>query len=510
VFSRKKADWAVEFISRLRFTKGEWAGYPFQLQKWQKKFIRELFGRVRPKDGLRQYRTAYLEVPRKNGKTELAAALALFLLVADEEPGAEIYSAAADRDQASLVFNAAATMVRSDPVLRQHLRILDSTKRIVCYNTNSFYHAISAEAYSKHGFNAHAVIYDELHVARNRELWDVLQTSMGARRQPLMLAITTAGYDRNSICWEQHEYAEKIIAGMVEDETFLPVIYSADPEEDWTSEKTWKKANPNLGVSVKLEFLRQECKKALEIPAYQNTFRRLYLNQWTTQETRWLDMKKWDACGSEPVIPEGAPCYLGLDLSSTVDITSASLFCPETGAILNWSWIPKENMLARERRDRVPFSQWEREGWITATPGNAIDYGFIRRKINDIKAEYPGLQVIGYDPWNATQLAIQLEQEDGMAVIPIRQGYQTLSPACKELERRVLEGSLCHGGNPVLRWATDNVVIAPDANDNIRPVKNKATERIDPTVSLIIAIAAWQQTEDPQESVYETRGVIAL
>jgi phage terminase large subunit-like protein len=241
VFSRKKADWAVEFISRLRFTKGEWAGYPFQLQKWQKKFIRELFGRVRPKDGLRQYRTAYLEVPRKNGKTELAAALALFLLVADEEPGAEIYSAAADRDQASLVFNAAATMVRSDPVLRQHLRILDSTKRIVCYNTNSFYHAISAEAYSKHGFNAHAVIYDELHVARNRELWDVLQTSMGARRQPLMLAITTAGYDRNSICWEQHEYAEKIIAGMVEDETFLPVIYSADPEEDWTSEKTWKR-----------------------------------------------------------------------------------------------------------------------------------------------------------------------------------------------------------------------------------------------------------------------------
>ena len=500
----------MEFVSRLRHTKGEWAGQPFRLQKWQTQFIRELFGRVRPKDKLRQYRSAYLEVPRKNGKTELAAALALLLLVGDDGPGAEVYSAAADRDQASLVFNAAATMVRSDPILRQHLRILDSSKRIVCYKTNGFYHAISAEAYSKHGFNAHAVIYDELHVARNRELWDVLQTSMGARRQPLMLAITTAGHDKNSICWEQHDYAEKILNGVIQDKTFLPIIYAADTDADWTDEAVWRKANPNLGVSVKLDFLRQECKKAQEIPAYQNTFRRLYLNQWTTQETRWLDMKTWDACDGEPVIPDGSPCYLGLDLSSTTDITSASLFCPETGAVLNWSWIPAENMVAREHRDKGPFAQWEREGWVTPTPGNAIDYAFIRKKVNDLKVEYPSLQIVGYDPWNAMQLAIQLEQEDGVPVIPIRQGYQTLSPACKELERRVLEGTLQHGGNPVLRWATDNVVIQADPNDNIRPVKNKATERIDPTVSLIIAIAAWQQTEDPQESVYETRGVIAL
>lgn len=509
MFSKEKAGWAVEFISRLTHTRGEWAGQPFNLQKWQEKIIRELFGRVQ-RDGMRQYRTAYIEVPRKNGKTELAAAIALFMLFGDGEPGAEIYSAAADREQASLVFNAAASMVRHNKALSSLCKIIDSQKRIVYYKTNSFYRAISAEAYSKHGFNAHAVIYDELHVAPNRELWDVLQTSMGARRQPLMLAITTAGYDRNSICWEQHEYARKITEGIVKDKTFLPIIYSAGQDEDWTDERVWRDANPNLGVSIKLDFLRQECRKALEIPAYQNTFRRLYLNQWTTQETRWIDMKKWDACSDEPIIPRGAPCYLGLDLSSTIDITSASLFCPETGAVLNWSWIPQENMIARERRDRIPFSQWERQGWITATPGNAVDYGFIRKKINDIKAEYPGLQVVGYDPWNATQLAIQLEQEDGMAVIPIRQGFQTLSPACKELERRILEGKLSHGGNPVLRWAADNVVVVSDPNDNIRPMKNKATERIDPIVSLIIAIAAWQNTEDHSVSVYETRGVIAI
>ncbi len=509
MYSKEKANAAIRFISSLKFTKGEWAGKPFTLQPWQKKFIRELFGYVN-KDGTRKYRTAYLEIPRKNGKSELAAAIALFLLFADGEPGAEIYSAAADREQASLVFNAAAAMVRSCRWLSNISKIINSQKRIVFYKKNSFYRAISSEAYSKHGFNAHAVVYDELHVAPNRDLWDTLQTSMGARRQPLMLAITTAGYDRNSICWEVHEYARQVRDGIIKDPSFLPVIYSADPEDDWTSERVWAKANPNLGITVKLDFLRQECQRAQEIPAYQNTFRRLHLNQWTAQETRWFDMEKWDACSGEPIIPEGAPCYLGLDLSSTVDITSASLFCPETGAVLNWSWIPRENMIARERRDRVPFSQWEREGWITATPGNAIDYSFIRKRINDIKEEYPGLQAIGYDPWNATQLAIQLEQEDGMVVIPIRQGFQTLSPACKELERRVLEGSLCHGGNPVLRWSTDNVVIMPDANDNIRPVKNKATERIDPTVSLIIAIAAWQQSESPEESVYETRGIIAL
>lgn len=516
MFSRKKAAWAVEFVSRLRHTKGEWAGQPFMLQRWQKQFIRELFGRIRPEDRLRQYRTAYLEVPRKNGKTELAAALALLLLVGDEEPGAEVYSAAADRDQASLVFNAAATMVRSDPVLRQYLRILDSSKRIVCYETNSFYHAISAEAYSKHGFNAHAVIYDELHVARNRELWDVLQTSQGARRQPLMLAITTAGHDRNTICWEQHEYAEKILDGVIKDETFLPIIYAADPEDDWTDELVWQKANPNLGVSIKLDFLRQECKKAQEIPAYQNTFRRLYLNQWTTQETRWIDLDTWRACEGpvDPADLSGLKCWAGVDLSTTTDISScAVVFEPDSEGrvnVLSFNWVPGENILKRARRDNVPYDAWARDGYITATDGNVIDYDRIANFIAyDLKEMFPNLCLVGYDPWNATQWAIGMESE-GVPVYEVRQGYKTLSPACKEFERLVLGKILRHNGNPVLTWAVDNLVVTQDPAGNIKPAKDKATERIDPAVALIIALSAMLQDREDPVSPYESRGVIAI
>lgn len=509
-FDKQKAERVVKFVQSLRHVKGKWAGKPFSLQQWQiEKLLKPLFGTVN-EDGTRQYRTAFVAIPRKNGKSMLAAALALYALFADGETGAEVYSAAAEREQASLVFNMAAQMVRMSPELNRRCKIIDSQKRIVYYEKNSFYRAISAEAYSKHGYSPTFVVYDELHCAPNRELWDTLVSGMGARTQPMMFAITTAGYDKNSICWEIWDYARKVRDGIIEDPTFFQLIYEAEENEPWNNEKTWKKANPNYGISIQPQFLEQEAYRAEQMPAYQNTFRRLYLNQWVTQETRWLSIDKWDACFGVPNFPEYEPCYLGLDLSSTIDITSASLFCPATGAVLNWSWIPEENMIERERRDKVPFSQWVRDGWIFATPGNVIDYGFIRKKINDLKQEYPGLRIVGYDPWNATQLAIQLEQEDGIPVIPIRQGYQTLSPACKELERRVLGGDLCHDGNPVLRWAMDNMVIQTDPNNNIRPVKNKATERIDPAVSLIIAIAAWQQAEEDHVSVYETRGVLAF
>ena len=514
MFSRKKADWAIEFISRLTHTKGEWAGLPFQLQKWQKMFLKELFGRVKG-DGLRQYQTAYLEIPRKNGKSELAAAIALFLLFGDNEPGAEIYSAAADREQASLVFNAAAYMVRNDPVLSGMCKIIDSQKRIVFYETASFYRAISAEAYSKHGFNAHAVIYDEIHCAPNRELWDVLSTSMGARTQPLMLGITTAGYDRNSICWELHDYGQKIIDGVVEDPTFFPLIFAADEGDEWTDEAVWRKANPNLEVSIKLDFLRRECKRAQEIPAYQNTFRRLYLNQWTTQETRWLDMEKWRSCGYDfdPEYLSELRCWAGVDLSSTTDLSSCALvFEPDEEDrvhILSFNWIPGENIAARVRRDRVPYDTWARDGHLTATDGNVIDHDYIRRTIaQDLKAAFPYLEVVGYDPWNATKWAIDLEG-DGVPVVQIRQGYKTMSPACKELERLVLGGYLRHNNNPVLTWAMDNVMITQDPAGNIKPAKDKATERIDPAVALITAIATMLEFRD-EPSIYESRGILTL
>lgn len=515
MFSKEKADWAVQFIESLTHTKGEWMGKPFVLSDWQRMYVRELFGRTRD-DGLRQYRTSYMEIPRKNGKTELAAGLALFLLFGDNEPGAEIYSAAAERGQAALVFNAAATMVRNNPTLLEMCKIIDSQKRIVFYKTNSFYCAISAEAYSKHGFNAHAVIYDELHCAPNSELWDTLITSMGARTQPLMIALTTAGDNRNSICWEQHDYAKKVLEGTIEDDTFLPLLFGADEDDDWTDEKVWYKANPNLGVSVKIEHLRRECKKAMEIPRYQNTFRRLYLNQWTTQETRWLNMIDWRNCGSDfdPDYLSELRCWAGVDLSSTTDLSSCALvFEPDSEGVvhvLSYNWIPGDNIQKRATGDNVPYDLWVDQEHLIATDGNVIDHDYIRLMIsNTLKEQFPLLEVVGYDPWNATKWAIDLEG-DGVPVVQIRQGYRTLSPACKELEKLVLSKALRHNNNPVLTWAMDNVVVTTDPAENIKPAKDKARERIDPAVALIVAIATMLEFQEEDINIYESRGLLSL
>jgi phage terminase large subunit-like protein len=285
---------AIRLINLLSHTKGPFANQPFTLRPWQTRILKQLFKTRR--DGLRQYRTCLLMLPRKNGKTELAAALAIYFLLFDSEIGAEVYSAAADKDQAALVFNVAAQMIRNEPELLAKCEIIDSQKRIVYRATGSFYRAISAEAYSKHGFNASVVIYDELHAAPTRELWDVLSTSQGTRAQPLMIAISTAGYDRHSILWELYAHAKKVAERPEIDPTFLPIIYEAPVEADWTDEKVWKRANPALGDFRSLEEMRTASARAKEIPAQENTFRRLYLNQWTEQAARWIAMPAWDEC----------------------------------------------------------------------------------------------------------------------------------------------------------------------------------------------------------------------
>jgi phage terminase large subunit-like protein len=285
---------AVSIINNLTHTKGPSALQPFNLRPWQVRIIRKLF--TTRADGLRQYRTCLLMLPRKNGKSELCAALAVYFLLFDGEIGAEVYSAAADRDQAALVFNVAAQMIRNDPELLEQCEIIDSQKRIVHRASGSFYRAISAEAYSKHGFNASVVIYDELHAAQNRDLWDVLATSQSARAQPLMMAITTAGYDRHSILWELYSHAKRVAENPALDPTFLPLIFEAPAEADWTDERVWKKANPALGDFRSLEEMRTACARAKEIPAQENTFKRLYLNLWTEQASRWIAMTAWDAC----------------------------------------------------------------------------------------------------------------------------------------------------------------------------------------------------------------------
>lgn len=512
--NEEAANRAVFFIEKyLRHTKGRWAGVPFTLMPWQRdEIIRPLFGRLR-QDGLRQYRTCYVEIPRKNGKSTLAAAIALKLLLADSEPGAEIYSAAADREQASIVFNEAAQMVRMSPVLSKRCKIIDSQKRIVVPKTGSFYRAISADAPRKHGFNAHGIIFDEVHAQPNRELWDVLTTSTGARAQPLVFAITTAGYDRNSICWELHDYAVKVRDGIIEDPTFLPVIYAADEDDDWKSEKVWAKCNPGLGEYRDIQEMRDMCKRAQAIPALENTFRRLYLNQWTSQESRWMQMDAWDATAGLVVEEKlhGRECYAGLDLSSTTDISALMLLFPMDNGelhVLSRFYIPEENIAERERRDRVPYRQWVREGLIKTTPGNVIDYAFIRQDINRLGALY-NIKEIAHDPWNATQLALELAG-DGFTMVPIRQGFSSMSAPTKDLMNLVLAKRLKHNGNKVLRWMADNVAVEQDAAGNIKPSKRKSTQRIDGIVALIMAIDRWSRNTAAAASVYEERGVLEV
>ena len=506
-----QADRAVRLINQLTHTKGPFAGKTFDLRPWQeKKIVRPLFKTRR--DGLRQYRTCLLMLPRKNGKSQLAAALAIYFLLFDGEIGAEVYSAAADKDQAALVFNAAAQMIRNDPELLAECEIIDSQKRIVHRKSGSFYRAISAEAYSKHGFNASVVIYDELHAAPNRELWDVLSTSQGARSQPLMIAITTAGFDRHSILWELYAHAKKVLENPALDPTFLPILFEAPADADWTSEKVWKAANPALGDFRSLEEMRIACQRAKSIPAQENTFRRLYLNQWTEQSERWIDMAAWDASAGVVDLEElrGRLCYAGLDLSSRTDLTALVLVFPDEdggATVLPWFFVPAENVAQRERADRVPYAQWIRDERIIPTPGNVVDQGFIREKINELGALF-SIQELAFDPWNATKIATEL-MGDGFQVVEIRQGFRSLSEPTKHLGALVTSKRLRHGGHPVLRWMASNMAVRQDPNGNMAPDKSKATERIDGIVALIMGLGraiVTQQTPTPEYTMFVMGG----
>jgi len=483
----------IAFINTLKHTKGAFARETFNLRPWQKRIVKKLFTK-RP-DGWRRYRTCLLMLPRKNGKTELAAALAIYGLLADGETGAEVYSAAADRDQAALVFGVAAQMIRNDPVLNAQCYIVESKKRIEHQASGSVYRAISAEAYSKHGFNASMVIYDELHAAPSRELYDVLSTSMGARKQPLLLAISTAGYDRHSILWELYAHAKKVEEKPDIDPTFLPILYEAPESADWTSQKVWKKANPALGDFRSLDEMQVACKRAQEIPAQENNFRRLYLNQWTEQASRWLSMTAWDGCHNPmPTQLAGRRCYVGMDLSTTTDLSAlVAVFPDEQGFdVLARFFVPEDRIRERSRRDHVPYDEWARQGFLTATPGAVVDYDTIRATLQGWTKDY-ALQMIAFDPWNATDLVTRLQQQDGLVCVSMRQGFASLSSPTKALEQAVLSRRLRHDGHPLLRWNVSNVAVETDPAGNLKPSKTKSTERIDGVVALIMAVDLMQR-----------------
>ena len=506
----KAARKAIDFFPFLRHLKGEWVGCPFNLEPWQMFIVGYIFG-WKNAEGLRVVRTAYIEIPRKNGKTTLAAGLSLLLLVGDDEPGAEVFCAATKREQACYVFNPAKEMVRRSPALSRRLK--SYKLNINDPATFSKFEPLGADKNTLDGLDAHGMIIDELHAHKTREVWDVLVTATGSRRQPLVLAITTAGLGgKPTICREQHDYGERILKGIVEDDSYFIYIATIDEGDKWTDEKAWLKANPGLGTIKKWDVVREDFKKAKENPAFQNTFRRYHLNEWTQQETRWMDLRWWDATAGI-VLPEklkGRLAYGGLDLANKIDIAAFALVFPpplaewESGLweVLWYFWIPEEAMVERSLRDKVPYDQWVREGFIKATPGAVISYAEIRDDILALSKRYK-FRAFGYDPWNAEATAQELEAE-GLEPIEVRPLYRFISTPTKELMRLVKEKRLRHGGNPVARWMADNFVVVQDKDGNVRPEREKSSEKIDGMVALIMSLAvALRLAQEDQDRLEE-------
>ncbi len=506
-FDEEAADLAVGFFREcLTHVKGAQAGQPFVLAPWQQAVVGNLMGWKRP-DGTRRYREALIMVPRKQGKTLMAAGLALHAFFCDGEPGSEIYAAAADRDQARLLWDVARRMIQNEPALFESCRLYQHS--IVIETMGSCFKAISADAATKHGYNSHFVVVDELHAQRDRELVDVLLTSMGARRQPLMVYLTTSDFERPSICNEKHDYACKVRDGILEDPSFLPVVYEAAHDAEWTSKDVWAQVNPGLGQSLNLEYLERECRRAQEQPSYENTFKRLHLNIKTQADVAWLSMADWDACAAR-VPPDDLrrkTCYAGLDLASTTDLTAFVLYFPEDGhRVLPFFWAPRENAVKREHRDRVPYTAWARDGHLQLTEGNVCDYEAVRLRIDELGKLYD-IKEIAFDRWGAQQLVTNLK-DDGHEVVAFGQGYASLSAPAKELEKLIVSRQLRHDGHPILRWCASNVMIETDAAGNIKPSKRKSKEHIDGIAALVMAIGLAIVREEPREPY--KNGVIML
>ena len=531
MFDEKRADYTCAFLELLAFGSGDWKGRPFKLQDWQRKPIREFYGNVDtdPESGrkFRIFQYLYLEIPKKNGKTEVAAGLGLYHLLGDGEKDPQVYICAADKDNATICYNAMCGMLDERHWLDKKVNRVPSKRKIELLNGSGFVQVLSAEAYSKHGYNASCVIFDELHAQPNRALWDIMTFGAGsARLQPVWIVLTTAGDDpdRHSIGWEIHEQCRRILAaragtGPAEDDNpiWLPVMYGMpdDPEEiekiDIYDEDVWRRCNPSIGVTIPLRTIRQEAADAKKSEAKERLFRWLRLNQWiATKAVGWLpltlyDRTQWHVPALEEKLKgnqlraamrqllQGKKCFAGLDLASTTDLAALVLdFPPQPGldfwVILSHAWRPREGVIEAEKRDHVPYRDWERAGYITLCEGDMNDFDQIKDAIRDAARMYK-LQILGVDPYLSREISGALMKE-GINVLEIRQTMTELSPPMKDIERKLRGGEMKHDHNTASRWCFGNVRCAVDGNENIKPMKNKSIGRIDITVAWIIAHAA--------------------
>jgi phage terminase large subunit-like protein len=502
-FVKAAGDRAAKWIeANLRHFQGRWAGQPFYLLAWQRRLVRELFGWQRA-DGTRLYRRCYVEAPRKSGKTMLAGAIALYLAYGDSEAGPQVGFAAYDQEQAKLCYGAARHMIEANPELFEQTLIYNSALEMKLKdNPGGILRCLSRESKQQYGLNLHGLVFDELMTQKTRDMWNALTSAQGAREQPLVFAISTAGWDQLSVCFEQHELVREIHEGNAVDDVFLGVVFGAPMDADWTDERVWRRANPSLGETVTLDHYREHARRAQNQPTEQNAFRTLLLSQWVGQAERYLDMGSWDGCDPEP--DRKGEAYGGLDLSATTDLTAFAVLVEGTDVYL-WAFLPEEGILERERRDRVPYRLWAERGSLTLTPGPVIDYAYVKRAVLEAAAAFD-LRSVEFDRWNSSQIVRELEDE-GIVMVEVGQGFSSLSAPTKELQRLVVEGKLRHGGDPLLRWCASNVAVTMDAAGNVKPAKDRSAHRIDPVVALVIAIDGWQRfgNEPKRESVYAKR-----
>jgi len=532
-FDEAKAERVIKFFTYLKHSKGEWAGQEFQLEPWQVFALWVMFGWMR-RDGHRRFRTSYLQVARKNGKSTKAAGVGLYLAFADNEPGAEVYSAATKFDQAAIVHSEAERMVRATPELASKIQ---NHKHNLCrLDTYQKYEPLGADEDTMDGLNVHAAIVDELHAHKTRGVFDLMDTATSARRQPVIYTITTAGTDQTeaSICWEQRVYGEQVVRGIVEDDSYFALIFEMDEKDDWKSERNWYKANPNLGVSKRLDYMREQAKKAASMPAKLNTFLRLDLNQWTQQVTRWIDMAQWDANAGPPIDEAqlaGRPCYGGIDLSSVSDITAWVLLFPDPVVhdrvtILVRLWCPEARLQRIEEDPHSPkvdgspggrrhryaeqYQAWACDGRLITTPGNAIDYEVIEAQIAE-DAQTFQIKEVGIDRlFQGYQLAMRLQEQHGLTVAACGMGFMSMAGPCAEFERRLLGRHLHHGGHPVLRWMANNVAVREDPAGNKKPDKASSQGKIDGIVGVLLALDRVMRQTTDTSSVYESRGILAV
>lgn len=510
-----------QFLLLLRHSKGEFAGLPFTLQPFQRdRIIYPLYGWKRP-DGTRRYRRGLIFIAKKNGKSALASGLSLYHLVADDEPGAEVYNAAVDRSNAMNVFNESMNMVKSSPVLKKrlekkHLEILEGIKRINYRKTASWYQTLSADAATAEGKNISFLCYDEIHAAFGRDLFRALMGGGVGRRQPLMLCITTAGQQaEGSLCFEEYTHAKQVLSGEVTDESYFAFVAEGDPKLDPGDEKNWKLANPGLGVSPKTEALRDLWNNAQGNPEKINDFKQYHLNMFVQRASSAIPLDVWDK-GNEPFDPDeliGQECYGGLDLGAVSDLTAFTLVFPQQDGskkVIAYFWCPEDRAKDRDKK-KVSYLKWLEDGWMTATEGNVTDYRVVRQDINQIAAKY-NIKSLGVDYlYQGLQLVTDLT-EDGLPVVSYRNGVMSMAPPTRQFMELVFGGRLHHGGNPVLRWMAGNLAMKKDAQGNLMPDKAKSHEKIDGITSTIMAlgVSSIPDPNAPKRSVYEDRDLLIL